>query len=190
MSAPTLRNNLDTQPASPQRPILALQIPIVEADPPSSGFPFVRLSKRRRSPEEQLSKAGRTMGANVPQSRFPCPFYQMETDRGLPHVTCLGRGGDHMSGLLKHLMRYHMRVGKPQSLPFLQKCRICKHYFIDKEDYLANHNVKCDTHNPFKKGDAAEAHYKAFKEMVLLYITKGIMKSTSKCNSTGWARSI
>jgi hypothetical protein len=88
-----------------------------------------------------------------------------------------------MSGLYKHFERYHMKPDQPRYLPFLKKCKICKDYFIDEEEYTANHDSNCHTHNPGKRRDAAEAHYRAFSEMVLLFITKKIMKSTGMCST-------
>jgi hypothetical protein len=73
-----------------------------------------------------------------------------------------------------------MKPDKPRHLKFLDQCRICKHFFIDEEEYIAKHDSNCHTHNPGKRGDAAEAHYKAFCKMVLLYITDQTMKSTGK----------
>jgi hypothetical protein len=115
--------------------------------------------------------------------KCPCPIFQAETDRGLPHVTCNGVGGENMSGLHKHFKRYHMKSEKPRHLPFLEKCRICQHFFIDEQEYIEKHDSKCHTPNSAKRGDAAEAHYRAFKEMVVVYITKGIMKSTGMCST-------
>jgi hypothetical protein len=110
--------------------------------------------------------------------KCPCPIFQAETDRGLPHDSCNGGGGDNISGLHKHFQRHHMKPDKPRHLKFLDQCRICKHFFIDEEEYIAKHDSNCHTHNPGKRGDAAEAHYKAFCKMVLLYITDQTMKST------------
>jgi hypothetical protein len=85
-----------------------------------------------------------------------------------------------MSALHKHFKRSHMNPNRPRHLPFLEKCRICQHFFIDEVEYTSNHGSNCHTHNPGKRRDAAEAHYKAFCKMVLLYITDQTMKSTGK----------
>jgi hypothetical protein len=86
-----------------------------------------------------------------------------------------------MSGLYTHFRRYHMRIDKPRHLLYLQRCRICKHYFIDEQEFTTRHGRQCNTHNPGKRGDAADALYRAFCEMVLLYIREQRVTSTSKC---------
>jgi hypothetical protein len=180
-----LHNGHDPQSTISQRLQLSPHIPIARVESSSwSTSPHLRRSNRTRTPEGQRLDFKLSMNANGSQQiKCPCPIFQLETDLGLGHDSCKGGGGDTLSGLYTHFARQHLKRNRPRHLPFLQRCRICQHYFINEEEFTTRHGRQCDTPNRGKTGNAAEAHYKAFCRMVVLFITEQTVTSTSRCIS-------
>jgi hypothetical protein len=112
--------------------------------------------------------------------KYVCPIFEDETERGEPHY-CKGWKGDSLSKLRKHL-----RANKNPHLPFLQRCEICKHDFIDEGVFKQCHeDGKCNNARPVPKSAAGDLAYELLKEMVLLYVRHNITMSTGNAFMLG-----
>jgi hypothetical protein len=151
------------------------------ASPQTSGFstPTVLEPTLYNSfPLPTLRKKKRSMAVESSLPRFPCPIFQDEVKRSLPH-TCNGGGGDTMSEL-----RTHMTRGTKERLPhlkFLKRCKICNNDIIDETDFNDNHVSNCHSHHPIRKGEAADIQYQMFCATVLKATTVELKTSHRKC---------
>jgi hypothetical protein len=108
-------------------------------------------------------------------AKYPCPIFEYETGRK-PH-SCAGFIGDIPSKL-----REHLSAGKEPHVPFLQRCTICKHEFIDKRVFEQDgHKGKtCSNYRTAPKPVPGDEAHVLLIDMVLLYVNEGKMKSTGK----------
>jgi hypothetical protein len=107
-------------------------------------------------------------------AKYPCPIFEYETGRK-PH-SCAGFNGDNPSKL-----REHLSAGKKRHVPFLQRCKICKHEFIDERVFeQGGHNKTCSNHRKVPKPVPGDLAHVLLVDMVLLYVNEGKMKSTGR----------
>jgi hypothetical protein len=122
------------------------------------------LRKRRCSETEHSGRQRRSMATSRQPQKFPCPIFEDETKKGLPHQ-CNGRGGNTMSDLRRHLLR--PSKGRPAHLAFLERCATCNDDILDKSLFNSSHGPKCNNPHPIRKGDEAVRQYEALCTMIL-----------------------
>jgi hypothetical protein len=155
-------DSIDT--AAPQVPVFSTSDVLEPALPNSLSL----LPSRRTKPSVAVDRS-------LP--RFPCPIFQDEVKRSLPH-TCNGGGGNTMSELRTHMIRG--TKGRPPHLEFLKRCRTCNKDIIDRTEYNNNHDSKCPDSHPIRKGEAANKQYQMLCAIVVPTTTTDSMDSPCK----------
>jgi hypothetical protein len=110
--------------------------------------------------------------------RFPCPIFQNEIERNLPH-NCDGTGGNTMNEF-----RLHLTQGSrdhPPHLSFLERCATCSDDIIEDAIFYKKHGPDCCNPQPMKPQDTADEQYKSLCMLVLKASSDDTAAQPSKC---------